>query len=185
MILAHPEWSWFVAGLCRASDPDRAPKFFRALARLRAAGALADLDDGPGQTALPDEVVQQTILNLLPGAQNAGTTAFRGFDLILTHGPCGEYTRHRRHEETSRAVTTLWQTGRLAATALWLFAFEDGGRTYLPRPDRRAHLTNILPPALWQQKYALVTGVYGFAPDSWEARATPRAEGFWFFDRRL
>jgi hypothetical protein len=183
MILAHPEWHWYVAGLCRASDPDRAPKFRRALERLRARGALADLDDGPEQIALPNELVQETILSLLLGAQPGETASFEPFDLVLTHGPCGEYIRHRRHEETSRAVTALWQAGQLPARALWFFAYEDGGGAYLPRPAAHAHLTNILPEGLWQEKYALIADVYGFAPDSWEARCTPRSEGFSFFDR--
>ncbi len=173
LILAHPEWRWFVATLCRAGDTDRAPRFFRVLARLAATGAMAGLDDGPEQVPLPDDEVQEGVLALLPPLD---------FDLVVTHGPQGEYTRHRRHEETSRAVIGLWGAGRIASRALWLFAYEDGGRQYLPRPVERAHRREILPEPLWQAKYQMITELYGFAPESWEARTTPREEAFWCFD---
>src|ERR1039458_2480503 len=37
-ILNHPEFHWRIVTLCRASDPDRAPKFRRVLQRLGAEG---------------------------------------------------------------------------------------------------------------------------------------------------
>ena len=40
----------------------------------------------------------------------------------------------------------------------------------------------LLPEHLWREKYRLITAVYGFSPDSWEARTTPREEAFWCFD---
>ena len=55
---------------------------------------MADLDDGPDQAPLPVEQVQETTARLL-----AGTS----YDLILTHGPHGEYTQHRRHAECCRS----------------------------------------------------------------------------------
>jgi hypothetical protein len=57
---------------------------------------MADLEDGPEQAPLTISFIQNEILRMLPQ---------RSFDLILTHAPQGEYTRHRRHEEVSRAVT--------------------------------------------------------------------------------
>ena len=47
---------------------------------------MADLDDGPDQAPLPAGQVQQTIARLLAGT---------AYNLLLTHGPMGEYTRHR------------------------------------------------------------------------------------------
>ncbi len=173
LILSHPEWDWFICTLCRAGDPDRAPRFGRVLERYGARGTMADLDDAPEQEPLADELVQGTVLSLLPR---------RFFDLVLTHGPKGEYTRHRRHEEVSRAVALLWLEKRIQAERLWMFAYEDGGKQYLPRADARAHRTDILPEDMWQEKYRIVTGIYGFGPDTWEARTTPREEGFWCYD---
>jgi LmbE family N-acetylglucosaminyl deacetylase len=172
LILAHPDWAWTIVTLSRANDPDRAPRFFRVLQYLGAAGAMGDLDDGPEQLPLDQSLIQDTILSLLPTAH---------FDLIVTHGPRGEYTRHRRHEETCRAVIELWQDGRLSADGVWLFAYEDGGRAYPPRADAAAGTALELPAHVWQDKYRLITRIYGFAPESWEAQATPRQEAFWRF----
>jgi len=171
-ILSQPSWNWFMATLCRANDPDRAPKFFRALSILRATGKMGDLDDGPEQKPLPEHEVQETILQLLP--QNH-------FDLIISHSPAGEYTRHRRHEEIGRAVITLWHQGRISANELWTFAYEDNGKQYRPRPIKTAHIYQVLPEEIWQEKYRLITSVYGFEKNGFEAQTTPRAEAFWQF----
>ncbi|KPK81130.1 MAG: hypothetical protein AMS27_15700 [Bacteroides sp. SM23_62_1] len=37
-VLAHPLWDWYIITLCRKSDPDRAPKFYRVLEILGAEG---------------------------------------------------------------------------------------------------------------------------------------------------
>ena len=168
-ILSHDDCHWFIAALCRAGDPDRAPKFRRALERLGARGAIADLDDGPEQRPLDGALVRETVLSLLPT---------RVFDLILTHGPGGEYTRHLRHEETSGAVLSLWRSGELRAGSLWRFAYEDGRGSYLPRVVEVADLRFPLSPTLWLQKQRVITEIYGFAPNSWEVRTTPKEEGF-------
>ncbi len=169
LILQHPSWDWRIVTLCRASDPDRAPRFRRALARFGAQGAMGDLDDGPEQTPLPLASVQHMVAHLIPAQR---------FDIVLTHGPRGEYTRHLRHEECCRAVLSGWQAGHLHATELWLFAYEDGNGAYLPRPqsdsDNRLQLTE----EIWREKRRMVTELYGFAPDSWEARVTPPVEAF-------
>jgi LmbE family N-acetylglucosaminyl deacetylase len=172
-ILAHPEFDWRIVTLCRASDPDRAPKFRLVLEQLGALGEMADLDDGPAQLPLPIERVQEAIAVLLAGSS---------YSLILTHGPKGEYTRHRRHEECCRSVVELWRSGSIATNRLWLFAYEDGGHAYLPRVRDDADRRDMLPENVWLEKRRLITDVYGYAPESWEAQATPREEGFWCFD---
>lgn len=172
-ILMRPTWNWTVITLCRASDPDRAPKFAKAMDRLRAVGRMADLDDGPEQTPLALELVQRTILSLLPETN---------YDLILTHSPFGEYTRHRRHEETGRAVLDLWEAGRLSTKQLWMFAYGDGCRRRLPRPLPEAHMFFSIPVALRQQKQSLITDLYGFQSDAFEARSVSPHEAFWAFD---
>lgn len=169
LLLSHPEWNTFVAVLCRAGDPDRAPRLDRALARLGARGAIGALDDGPEQRPLEGGLVAERILDLLPD---------RAFDLILTHSPRGEYTRHRRHEETGRAVWSLWSRGVLSAAELWLFAYEDGGRAYLPRPEAGAEVRLALPGPVFEEKRRLITEVYNYGEATWEARTTPREEAF-------
>lgn len=169
-ILMHPESKWTIVTLCRKNDPDRAPKFFRALEHLNATGTMGDLDDGPEQTPLDSHVVRNTVMELLPSS---------GFDLIITHSTSGEYMRHVRHEETARAVLTLWNTGKLDARELWSFAYEDGGRKYLPRPIKDADLVVKVPAQIWQRKYRIMTEIYGFSEHSFEAKTTPRQEAFW------
>ena len=169
VILRHPRWRCRIWTLCRASDPDRAPKYRAVLQRLGAEGKMADLDDGPDQHPLPETDVERTI------AQLAGRERY---DLFITHAPWGEYTRHLRHNETSRAVTALWSQGELCARELWMFAYEDGGRAYLPRAREDADVVETLPPEVWREKYRIMHEIYGFTADSWEARATPRVEAF-------
>jgi LmbE family N-acetylglucosaminyl deacetylase len=168
-ILMHPESSWTIVTLCRKSDPDRAPRFFRAVAEFNAAGAMGDLDDGPEQSPLDSQEVQDTILKLLSSHK---------FGLIITHGPVGEYTHHLRHEETGRAVLALMKSEKLVADEVWRFAYEDGGGQYLPRPAEDADLNIKLPDEIWQKKYDIITNIYGFDTDSFEAKTTPRIEAF-------
>jgi LmbE family N-acetylglucosaminyl deacetylase len=172
-ILSHPEFHWRIVTLCRAMDADRAPKFRRVLARYGADGEMADLDDGPNQAALPPGQVEDTVARLVAGT---------GYDLILTHGPHGEYTQHRRHAECCRAVVELWRSGVLDTKRLWMFAYEDGAQAYLPRVRQDADRRDVLPDDIWIEKRRIVTDLYGFGPDSWETETTPRHEGFCCFD---
>jgi hypothetical protein len=134
---------------------------------------MADLDDGPDQAPLPVEQVQETTARLLAGSS---------YNLILTHGPNGEYTRHRRHSECCKTVIELWRSGGIDTRRLWLFAYEDGNLAYLPRVRDDADRRDVLTKGVWLEKHRLITDLYGFRPDSWEARTTPREEGFWCFD---
>ena len=172
-ILLHPQWDWFIVALCREHDPDRAPRFHKALERLGASGTMADLDDEPEQAPLAPQEVQQAVLSVLRD---------RSFTSILTHGPRGEYTRHLRHEETSRAVTALWLDGEIRADSLWMFAYEDASGQYLPRAEKGADLKSTLPDDVWREKYKIISEIYGFAGESFEARTTPREEAFWRFN---
>ena len=172
-ILTHPEFLWRIVTLCRAVDPDRAPKFRRVVQRLGAEGEMADLDDGPDQSPLAAEQVQATTARLLAGAS---------YNLILTHGPKGEYTRHRRHSECCQAVVELWRSGAVNTRRLWLFAYEDGGRACLPRVRDDADRRDVLADDVWLEKRRLITDFYRFGLASWEAQTTPREEGFWCFD---
>lgn len=171
-VLSHPSWKWFIVCLCRGNDTDRAPKFYKALKILNAEGTMGDLDDGPEQMPLDEKILESTILALLPPHH---------FDLVITHDQNGEYTRHLRHEETGHSVANLWQSGKISATELWTFAYEDGNKKYFPLAVKNASACNALSKTIWQQKYKLITETYGFDKESWEAKTTPKAEAFWKF----
>ena len=133
---------------------------------------MGDLADGPAQGPLDEIPIQTAILALLPT---------RHFDLIYTHNPTGEYTRHLRHEEVSRAVIKLWHTAQLFTRELRTFAYEDGDKAYYPRAQESAPILVTLPPKIWNRKYELMTKTYGYDHDSWEAMTTPKSESFWKF----
>ena len=171
-MLLHTNWEWFVACLCRKNDSDRAPKFKKVLESLNARGIMGDLDDGPDQNPLEEKNVCNAILNLLPKEH---------FDLIITHSPFGEYTRHLRHEEIGRAVMALWNGKKIDTSELWVFAYEDGNKEYFPRSIDAADIHNILAAAIWEEKYRLITEVYGFGKIGFEAQTTPKTETFWRF----
>jgi LmbE family N-acetylglucosaminyl deacetylase len=171
-ILMHPECEWTIVTLCRKSDQDRAPRFFRVIEKLNAIGTMGDLDDGPEQHPLKNRQVQHEILQILPSSR---------YDLIITHGLHGEYTHHLRHEETAQAIMALWKSDRLSAGQIWRFAYEDGRRKYLPRAIEDADMHIKLPEKIWQEKYDIITNIYSFSPDSFEAKTTPREEAFWCF----
>lgn len=171
-ILLHPDTNWTIITICRKSDPDRAPRFFRCLEVLNAAGAMGDFDDGPQPKPLNLKELQRGIVALLPSKR---------FDLIITHSQQGEYTRHLRHEETASAVFALWKSKEISAGQLWQFAYKDNGGKYLSKAVEDADIVNNLSKEIWRKKYEIITEVYGFAPDSFEAMVTPCQEAFWCF----
>lgn len=169
-ILSHRSWQWFIVCLCRGSDKDRAPRFLKTLQILGSEGIMGDLDDGPEQKPLDENELEHTILQLLPSNH---------FDIIISHNPRGEYTRHIRHEETGKAVIKLWHAGKISANELWTFAYEDGDKEYYPRPIKKASVCHKLTEKVWLKKYKIITETYGFKKDSFEAETTPQIESFW------
>ena len=136
IILSHPEWNWFIVSLCRRTDEDRSPRFFNALKILKSEGIMGDLDDSPEQRPLQQSEVEDAILKLLPS---------KHFDLIISHNPAGEYTRHLRHEEAGRAVINLWNTGKISTGELWTFAYTDNNKKHYPVAMEDASIRLKLP----------------------------------------
>lgn len=171
-ILSHPAWKWFIVCLCRGKDKDRSFRFYNALKILKSEGIMGDLDDGPEQKPLMGNEVEKTILNLLPA---------KHFDLIISHNPTGEYTRHLRHEETGKAVIKLWSTGRISTNELWNFAYTDDNKKHYPVAVENASVYRSLSKRIWLRKYSIITETYGFEKSGFEAETTPRSESFWQF----
>ena len=168
-ILSHPSWDWFIVSLSRGGERDHAQKFLQALQQLGAQGVIGDLDEGDDQKPLNETEVKQTILDLLPEQY---------FDLIISHHPAGEYTNHIRHDETGKAVILLWHSGKISAAEFWAFAYEDGEKSYLPRPIETAGIYKVLTKRIRKRKQSIITEIYGFDLDSFEAKTTPLAESF-------
>jgi LmbE family N-acetylglucosaminyl deacetylase len=168
-LLSHPGWSVYIVCLSRKNDVERAAKFFNALKILKSDGIMGDLDDGPDQEPLDEKEVQGVILELLPD---------KHFDLVISHSPSGEYTRHRRHEETGKAVIKLWHNGKISADELWVFAYHDANKAIYPKAIGNAGICNTLTKRTWDRKYRLITETYGFEKNSWEAETTPKEEAF-------
>lgn len=171
-MLSYPSWNCYVVCLSRKNDPDRAAKFYKALQVFNCRGIMGDVDDGPDQSPLDERELQVAIMDLLPG---------RYFDLIISHNPEGEYTRHLRHEEVGKAVINLWYSGKLTTDELQAFAYEDGNKAYFPQPVANAPVYYTLSKQIFQKKYSIITETYGFEKNSWEAQTTPQAEAFWQF----
>ena len=175
-ILSHPDWKCFVISICRKQDANRAFRFFEVLKQLKAEGIMADLDDGPKQIPLDKKELETTILSLIPDVS---------YDLLITHNPDGEYTRHLRHEEIGQEVIRLWKDDQIKADQLWTFAYEDGGKIFYPRPMEDVDFHLVLSTKIWQQKYQLITESYGFEPTSWEAKTCPKEEAFAFIQHEI
>lgn len=172
-ILLNPDSNWFVACLCRKNDTDRAPKFQRVLKELNAQGIMGNLDDGAKQRRLDQKAVKNNILDLVPK---------QSFDLIITHSPFGEYTKHLRHEEIGKAVIALWREKKIQTNELWAFAYEDDNKRYYPKAISTANILQTLPENIWEEKYRIITELYGFKKTGFEAKTTPKTEAFWKFE---
>lgn len=166
-LLDNPSWDTFICCLCRGKDSDQTSKFFRALKRLNAKGAIGDLDDSPEQPPLLESSICETILSQLPD---------QPFDAIFTHSPEGEYTGHLPHQEIGQAVINLWHNRSITTKELRVFAYQDGNRQYRPRAITADTLQTQLGRQIWSEKLAIITDIYGFERSSWEAQATPELE---------
>ena len=117
---------------------------------------------------------RQTTTRLLGGTS---------YNLILTHGPNGEYTRHRRHAECCQSVVELWRSGGIDTRRLWLFAYEDGGRSVLAAGSRRCRSAGRVGGRRLARKAPADYGSLRVSsPTVGKHRCTPREEGFWCFD---
>ena len=171
-ILNHPSWNCFIVCLCRKNDKERSIKFYKALKALNAQGIMGDIDDGAEQIPLDENELKQTILKLLPTSN---------FDIVITHNPTGEYTRHLRHEEVSKAVIELWFENKISTKKLKLFAYDDGGKKYYPKATENASDCQKLSENIWLRKYNIIADIYGFSIGSFEEATTPHTEAFWDF----
>ncbi len=169
LILRHPRWEWQVISLCRSTDIDRAPRFFHAAQALGVRADISDLDDSPVLAPLSPDLyeIKSRIQNQITG----------GYNLIFTHGPRGEYTRHERHEQVHRAVSEMVLSGEMTGELL-CFAYDDCGGNCRPKPASDADITISLLPHEFREKRRIVQDIYGYKEGSFEFDAAGPVEGF-------
>lgn len=174
LILKNPDWSWTIISLCRADDPDRAPKFEKACKILNSKPIIADLDDESGEP-LKQTIIKEKILSEIQGKK---------FDKVFTHGKNGEYG-HIRHLDIHKAVTSLFKNKRLAAKELWYFDYVHGkeksghdNKTIIPIPNKNGDLIVELTNKEHKKKLSIVTDIYGYVPPIIETQACAKQEAF-------
>ena len=118
-ILQHPEINWTILALCRASDPDRKPKFLKACNRLKAKPIITDLNDET-KIKLSDYIpaIKKIISQKIKNAK---------FDYLFTHGKNGEYG-HLGHKAVHRAVNLLIKEKKLKTETLFCFNYKKGAQ---------------------------------------------------------
>lgn len=170
-ILKHPELDWTILCLCRASDPDRAPKFRRVCARYGARGIIEDQDD-EGRLSYDESVAEskRLITKNLSGSQ---------IDHLFTHGANGEYG-HEGHIAVNEAVAKLVREGRLSPRRLLHFNYVKAGRKlYGPlKPRAGSDLVLELTARELSSKRAIMTELYGFSPDGIDTNYCTNPEAF-------
>ncbi|MBI1960922.1 MAG: PIG-L family deacetylase [Candidatus Liptonbacteria bacterium] len=168
-MLSFPRVKWTIFSLCRADDPDRAPKFRKACARYDATGIMSDLeDDGIMGLRASIPEIERRILENIPAKR---------FTYIFTHGRAGEYG-HPRHRGVHRAVANLLACGDLKADTVFHFAHHHNERLNVCVPDRVASVALRLPRNVFMMKRDIITTVYGFDAASFEARSCADKEPF-------
>jgi LmbE family N-acetylglucosaminyl deacetylase len=174
LILQNHSWEWTIFSLCRASDPDRAPKFKKVCDYFKAKSIISNLDD-ESDSPLPVKMVKDLILSTLKE---------KNYDYIFTHGANGEYD-HIRHLDVYKAVTKLVKEKRLTCKKLWHFAYISSKQrslhdknTFIPIADKKANWLINLSDEQHKEKLKIITDIYGFIPPIFETQAAGKEEAF-------
>lgn len=170
-ILKHPELDWTIMALCRASDPDRAPKFKQVCERYGATAIIEDMDD-------------EGNLDYDQAVAEAGRLAGKYFsrlpiDYLFTHGANGEYG-HEAHVATHAAIKRLASGGQLQARHILHFNYVKQSRKrysqLIPKTDSDVILN--LNKRQFAEKKSIMTEIYGFEPDGIDASYCTNPEAF-------
>lgn len=173
-ILRNKKWNWTILSLCRKSDPERMPKFRKVCAFYNATSIIADLDD-ECLKPLPEE----KIINMIEDNLNGQT-----YDYVFTHGENGEYG-HIRHKEIHYAVKSMIKRRQLKYVKLFYFSYIKSRRCvpsnndlFVPMPKPNSNFCVSLNDREFACKKRIVTEMYGFSKDSFEALSCNRKESF-------
>ena len=164
-ILQNPKWSWHIISLCRASDPDRAPKFKKVCRLLNAKCTISDLED---EKLYPIDI--EYIINLIKSM-----IPNKNFDIIFTHGSNGEYG-HVRHVEVHNAIKEMLKRKDLQCNQLYFFAYERKGQFCHAKQGATKFIN--LENEIFMKKKNLIREVYGFPNGGFEVESSGKTEAF-------
>ena len=154
-ILKHPRMNWTIFSLCRASDPDRAPRFKRVCKYYGAKAIITDLEDDDKLS------LKQTLPIIKKLVQN--NVNRKKFDYIFTHGSNGEYG-HQRHLGVHQVVKQLTKEKILQPQAIFYFNYKKTSQKEFSQLTARKNSDLIL--KLTKQEFAqkkkIMTDIYGF-----------------------
>ncbi len=174
MILKHKDWDWTIFSLCRKNDIDRAPKFMNACKYYRAKGIMGDLDDEILKPLDIEHVISK-IKEFLK---------IKNYDFIFTHGENGEYG-HLRHREIHKAVKKMITDNKLKCEKVYYFSYVAGSKIAphdsklkIPVPDENAEERIKLNILEYKNKFKLITELYGFKRNIFEALSCHKLESF-------
>lgn len=180
MVVAHPDdetlwmggtilkninnWDTTIISLCRAKDPDRAPKFHKVCKILNAKCFISDLED---------EKLNK--INLSEVKKRIKKFAGNDYDLVFTHGATGEYG-HVRHIDVHNAVKNMISRREIKCKELWCFDYTNRGSVCVAnsKPDKFIKLERVY----LLKKRELIHDVYGFNKKSFEYLCIKKSEAF-------
>ncbi len=185
VIVAHPDdetiwcgglllrnkknWNTTILSLCRKTDLDRAPKFFKVCEEYNAKGVMSDLDDDRPEQDLPTlNEVTKRISSLINEKK---------FDLLLTHGKTGEYG-HKRHIETHNAVVKMLKQKIIFAKKVLFFSYKVKGKNSYCVTNKKASTLVKLSMEEAAMKKFIIMNKYGFSKDGFEEKSCSDTESF-------
>ncbi len=168
-IMANPQVQWTIFSLCRAKDPDRAPKFQKACEWYNAKPIISDLED-EWKMKLDESIpeIEKRILNELPEKK---------FDSIFTHNENGEYG-HVRHQGVCLAVKKLMGEGKIFVNNIFHFSYSKDASGLFAKPNMESEYFFELPKNIFQKKLDAIHALYGFGKETFEYRSCSNKETF-------
>lgn len=170
-ILKNKKLNWTIFSLCRLSDPDRAPKYFKVCKFYGAQAIMTDLEDDD----------QLSIERSVPVIKKLITAKIKNkkYDYIFTHGVNGEYG-HKRHKGVNQAVTQLFRKGELKGGLVLCFNYVKASRKQFSplKAGSKSDLVFKLTRRQFQAKKKIMTVIYGFDPRGIDANLCTNPEVF-------
>lgn len=154
-IMKNPQVDWTVFSLCRASDRDREPKFWRVCKRNKVKGIITDLEDEDRMNLKKSVPVIKKFLEIKLGSKY--------FNYIFTHGANGEYG-HLRHIGVHLAVKELIEKKVLKPEAVFYFNYKKVSRKPFSPFEAKAgsNCQLKLTKKELQEKKEIVAYMYGY-----------------------